>query len=79
MHRRSFLRFLGAAPLAGVAACAATPVAAQTRTIKWPEGALSIDPKGVRWSKGVEAAFLKDIDARVDRRIAARDVRSVRL
>ncbi|WP_299937414.1 hypothetical protein [uncultured Nitratireductor sp.] len=29
MKRRSFLRFLGAAPLAGLAANAATPVAAQ--------------------------------------------------
>ncbi|MBN7763380.1 hypothetical protein JYP52_19740 [Nitratireductor aquibiodomus] len=29
MKRRSFLRFLGAAPLAGLATCAATPVVAQ--------------------------------------------------
>ncbi|MBN7777763.1 twin-arginine translocation signal domain-containing protein [Nitratireductor aquimarinus] len=82
MKRRSFLRFLGAAPLAGVAAVAAMPEPTQARTIKWPEGIklIKFDAKDVHiWSEEVEAALLKDIDARVDRRIAAREVRRVRL
>ncbi|MEC9244654.1 MAG: hypothetical protein VYB05_07785 [Pseudomonadota bacterium] len=75
MHRRSFLRFLGAAPIAGVAAVAAKP--SRAGTVEWPEG-ITIDPRGVSWFR-VEAAFLKEIESRIDRRMAARDVRRARI
>ncbi|WP_299939423.1 hypothetical protein [uncultured Nitratireductor sp.] len=58
MKRRSFLRFLGAAPLAGLATCAATPVVAQayartglaTSGMPIPEGRIYIDvPEQLAW------------------------------